>query len=61
MDNEQQMIAEAAIDTIEDAISDEEVEAFIALVEERLIEKLIRAIENATEPQGAALPSRTRG
>lgn len=56
MDNEQQMIAEAIIDDI----SDEEVEAFIALIEERLIEKLIRAIENATEPQGAALPTRTR-
>ena len=56
MDDQQQRIAEAIIDDI----SDEEVEAFIALVEERLIEKLIRAIENATEPQGAVLPSSTR-
>ena len=60
MDDEQR-VASAVIDTIEAAISDEEVEAFIALIEERLIEKLIRAIENATAPQGATLPSRTRG
>lgn len=57
MNDQQQRIAEAIIDDI----SDEEIEAFIALVEERLIEKLIRAIENATEPQGAVLPSSTRG
>lgn len=60
MDDQQQAISEAIRDTVEPAISDEEVEAFIALIEERLIEKLIRAIENATEPQGAVLPSSTR-
>lgn len=42
-----------------DDISDEEVLAFIALVEERLVEKLIRAIENAAE-QGNASRSDAR-
>lgn len=55
MDDEQQALVEQFVDDI----TDEEVEAFIALVEERLIEKLIRAIENATE-QGAALRSDVR-
>ena len=40
-----------------DDISDEEVLAFIALVEERLIEKLIRAIENAADQRSAAARS----
>jgi hypothetical protein len=45
MDDEQLALAQEIVDDI----TDEEVEAFIALVEERLIEKLIRAIENVTE------------
>jgi hypothetical protein len=45
MDDEQQALAQEIVDDI----SDEEVEAFIALIEERLIEKLVRAIENVIE------------